>query len=512
MTDANLSHSGYLIEATEMRKSFGGIIALRGAGLAIRPGTIHALVGENGAGKSTALGAIAGRLQLDSGSISIDRHDASRITPRAAQALGVAAIYQELTIIPGLSACANVFLGHTPTRGGGFVETSTMRRRFEDVCARVGVSVPPGDRAGDLSVADQQMLEIMRALESGARIILFDEPTSSLVQAERETLFRIMKELRADGVTMILVSHNLNEVLTISDEITVFRNGQTVKTQPADRWSRDALLAAMLGQAAPDLLASHRAAVPADVNPRPLISVDGLHVAGVLEGISIESHPGEILGIAGLVGSGRTTLLRAIAGLERTAHGKLVVDGSEVRWPVAARQARRVGIALLPEDRKGQGLLMHMSSRENIGIGSLQMYSRAGFVRRRKMKRDVRDVAKMFALDPDRLEQPVRNLSGGNQQKVLLARWQLAGPKVLLADEPTRGIDVGAKAAILASLRAFANAGATVIVVSSELDELTVLADRVVVLARGRLVDEIRATTTGVRADRMLSAAFAESR
>jgi ABC-type sugar transport system ATPase subunit len=512
MTDTGVPQSRYLIEATDLRKTFGGIVALRGARLAIRPGTIHALVGENGAGKSTALGAIAGRLHVDSGSISVAGHDTSRITPRAAQALGVAAIYQELTIIPGLSACANVFLGHTPTRGGGFVETSTMRRRFEDACARVDVSIPPRDRAGDLSVADQQMLEIMRALESGARIILFDEPTSSLVQAERETLFRIMRELRADGVTMVLVSHNLNEVLAISDDITVFRNGQTVKTASADQWSRDALLAAMLGQAAPDLLASHRAATPADAHTPPLISIEGLQVPGVLDGISIESRRGEILGIAGLVGSGRTTLLRAIAGLEPTAHGRLFVDGAEVRWPTAARQARRLGIALLPEDRKGQGLLMHMSSRENIGIGSLQAYSRAGFVRRRKMRRDVRDVAKLFALDPDRLEQPVRNLSGGNQQKVLLARWQLAGPKVLLADEPTRGIDVGAKASILASLREFADAGATVIVVSSELDELTVLADRVVVLARGRLVEELQASTTGVRTDRMLSAAFAEAR
>jgi rhamnose transport system ATP-binding protein len=497
----------YLIQANELRKAFGGILALEDASLRVRPGTIHALVGENGAGKSTALGAIAGRLQVDSGSILIGGHDTTRITPRAAQALGVGAIYQELTILPRMPAYANVFLGQEMVRGG-FLERSTMRGRYRDVCARVGVSIPPGERAGNLSVADQQMLEIMRALVSGARIILFDEPTSSLVQAERETLFRIMRELRADGVTMMLVSHNLNEVLALSDDITVFRNGKTRKTGPTDQWNRDALLAAMLGQAAPDLLASHRAATP--VIAETLISVHGLNVPGVLEGISLECRPGEILGIAGLVGSGRTTLLRAIAGLESTARGKLVVDGAEVRWPTAARQARRLGIALIPEDRKGQGLLMHMSSRENIGIGNLQSYSRAGFVRRSKMKREIREVAMRFALDPKRLEQPVRNLSGGNQQKVLLARWHLARPKVLLADEPTRGIDVGAKASILASLRDSAAAGASVIVVSSELEELTVLADRVVVLARGRLVDEIQAGTNGVRADRMLSAAFAE--
>jgi ABC-type sugar transport system ATPase subunit len=507
MGDTQLPHGEHIIEATDLWKTFGGIVALGGASLAVRPGTIHALVGENGAGKSTALGAIAGRLQVDSGSISIAGHDSSRVTPRAAQALGVAAIYQELTIIPGLSACANVHLGHTPIRGG-FLEQSSMRRRFKDRCARVGVSIPPDARAGDLSVADQQMLEIMRALESRAQIILLDEPTSSLVQAERENLFRIMRDLRKDGVTMVLVSHNLAEVLAISDDITVFRNGLTVKTAASVRWTRDGLLVAMLGRAAPDLLASHRATKPVDAHD--FVRIEDLHVPGILQGISAEARRGEILGIAGLVGSGRTTLLRALAGLEPTARGRLLIDGAQVRWPTSARQARRLGFALVPEDRKGQGLLMHMTSRENVGISSLRAFSRAGFVRRRKMTREVRELVKKFALDTSRLEQPVRNLSGGNQQKVLLARWHLANPKVLLADEPTRGIDVGAKAAILASLRDFANNGATVIVVSSELEELTVLADRVLVLARGRLVDDFRAGTEGVSADRMLSAAFAE--
>ena len=309
---------------------------------------------------------------------------------------------------------------------------------------------------------------------------------------------------------MVLVSHNLNEVLAISDEITVFRNGQTVRTAPALQWTRDTLLAAMLGQAAPDLLASHRSGKQADPRTRPVISVDNLDVPGILEGVSIESRPGEVLGIAGLVGSGRTTLLRAIAGLEPTAHGNMVLDGTEVRWPTTPRRARDLGIALVPEDRKGQGLLMLMSICENLGVANLAAYSRVGFVRRRLMKREGAEVARLFALDVSRLDQPVRNLSGGNQQKVLLARWQLAKPRVLLADEPTRGIDVGAKASILVSLRNFANAGATVIVVSSELEELTTLADRVVVLAHGRLVEALQANGSGVPADRMLAAAFAE--
>jgi ABC-type sugar transport system ATPase subunit len=227
-----------------------------------------------------------------------------------------------------------------------------------------------------------------------------------------------------------------------------------------------------------------------------------------LDGISVQARRGEILGVAGLVGSGRTTLLRAIAGLEPTAKGELIIDGKRTHWPTTVIRALSLGIALVPEDRKGQGLMLHMSSRENVGISSLKRFSRYGFVRRGPMKLQVRELLQHYRLDPARIEQPVRNLSGGNQQKVLLARWQLRKPKVLLADEPTRGIDVGAKAAVLRSLRAFADEGATVIVVSSELEELTVLADRVIVLAHGRLVTELSAGTTGVSVDSMLSSAF----
>ncbi|MDT3444924.1 MULTISPECIES: sugar ABC transporter ATP-binding protein [unclassified Pseudofrankia] len=507
MTGTAAPTKDIIISAADLGKMFGGIAALAGANLTVRGGTIHALVGENGAGKSTVLGAIAGRLWVDSGKILLDGHDVTRITPRAARKLGVAAIYQELTIISTLTACANVYLGQTPARGGVVLQ-GAVRTRFEALCRRVGVSIPADARAGDLSVADQQMLEIMRALESGARIILLDEPTASLVQAERENLFRIMRELRSDGVTMVLVSHNLGEVLAICDEITVFRNGATVATGPVGEWTRDRLLGAMLGQAAPDLLASHRTGEP--VGDVEMVRIDDLHVPGVLDGISIRACRGEILGVAGLVGSGRTTLLRAIAGLEPTATGELTVDGSHTHWPTTVRRALHLGIALIPEDRKVQGLLLHMSSRENVGISSLRRYSRWGFVRRRKMSREVGDLVTVYSLDPSRIEQPVRNLSGGNQQKVLLARWQLTRPKVLLADEPTRGIDVGAKASVLESLRAFANDGATVIVVSSELEELTVLADRVVVLSGGRLVGEIDAGPEGVSVDRMLAAAFAD--
>lgn len=497
--------AGNIISATDLRKSFGGIVALAGASLQVNAGTIHALVGENGAGKSTVLGAIAGRLTADSGTIVIDGKEAHRLTPREAHAHGVAAIYQELTIIQGLTSTANVYLGHTPARGG-FLAQATMHRRFEALCKRVGVSIPADARAGDLSIADQQMLEIMRALESGARIILLDEPTASLVQAERDNLFRIMRELRENGVTMVLVTHNLGEVLAICDEITVFRNGRTVAKGAVAEWTRESLIRAMLGQAAPDLQTSHRATVP--IADHDMLRISDLNVPGILSDVSFRARRGEILGVAGLVGSGRTSLLRAIAGLEPSATGTIEIDSRPESWPTTVRRALRLGVALVPEDRKGQGLLLHMSSKENVGISNLKHFSRLGMVRLNEMRREAGDLVGRYGLDTSRIEQPVRELSGGNQQKVLLARWQLTDPKILLADEPTRGIDVGAKASILASLRAFADAGSTVIVVSSELEELTIVADRVIVISAGRIVDEADAGSEGVGVPWMLQAAF----
>jgi ABC-type sugar transport system ATPase subunit len=505
MTSVVESQEGAVVTLSDLHKRYGQTQALAGADLIVKGGTIHALVGENGAGKSTALGALAGRLGVHSGTINIRGEDVKKITPRVARAHGVAAIYQELTIVPTLTAMQNVYLGQTPARLG-FMANPRMRKGYRALCARLRVTIPPHALAGTLPVGDQQMLEIMRALESGADILLFDEPTSALVQTERENLFRLMHELKSHGVTMVLVSHNLDEVLAHSDEVTVFRNGTNVATGPASRWTKQTLVAEMLGRAAPDLLASHRAkrAIP----PTDVLQITALNVPGLLHDVHMSARSGEVLGVAGLMGSGRTTLLRTIAGLERTAEGELVVDGKAVSWPRSARAALGLGISLVPEDRKLQGLMLPMSSIENVGIASLSEFSDFGFVRRGQMAKAIGEVAEDYAIDRLRLGQPVRNLSGGNQQKVLLARWRLKNPRVFLADEPTRGIDVGAKAAILEALREFADRGATVIVVSSELEELTVVADRVVVMHQGQLVQEIDAGENGAQVDRMLAAAF----
>jgi rhamnose transport system ATP-binding protein len=493
------------IAATELTKRFGAFKALDRASLNVAAGTIHALVGENGAGKSTVLGALAGRITVDEGQIAIFGHRIDRLTPRIARRMGVAAIYQELTILPTLTACANVYLGQNLSVAGTRRDAA-MRVCFEALCERLGVSIGARVRAGNLSVADQQMLEIMRALESRARIILLDEPTASLVQSERDSLFQLMRELRASGVTMVLVSHKLEEVLDLADEVTVYRNGKVVSSSPVGAWSKQTLVSAMLGSAAPDLLGTHRARQP--LGPEVMFSVDRLSVPSVLSDVAFSARTGEILGIAGLVGSGRTTVLRALAGAEPHANGSLTVSGRSRALPRSVRSALAAGFALVPEDRKSQGVLPAMSARANVAIASAGRYSRLGIVRRRLLRREVASVAESFAFDSRRLDRPAREFSGGNQQKLLLARWRLKNPKVLLADEPTRGIDVGAKAAILQSLREFADRGATVVVVSSELEELTTIADRVIVLAHGRKVAEYEAGADGVSVEQMLSAAF----
>ena len=319
-----------VISAVGLVKAFGGIMALAEASLTVRRGTIHALVGENGAGKSTALGALAGRLTVDAGHITIDGKDATGVNPREARALGVGAIYQELTIIPALTASRNVYLGQTPARAG-LIAKSEINSRFAALCKRVGVKIPADVRAGDLSVADEQMLEIMRALESGSRIILLDEPTASLVQTERDNLFRIMRELRTDGVTMVLVSHNLDEVLDICDDVTVFRNGRTVATAPASALTKNVLVGHMLGEAAEELLLSHRATeAPTD----EVIRVEGLNVPGILDGISLHARRGEILGVAGLVGSGRTRCSGLSPGSRAQAGALSRSTGRVCRGPV----------------------------------------------------------------------------------------------------------------------------------------------------------------------------------
>lgn len=493
------------VRCSNVAKNFGGTQALSGIDLQVRLGTVHALVGENGAGKSTLLGVLAGRISPSAGSVEVFGDQEEFGNPRAARARGIAAIYQELTTVPALSAKANVFLGQARSRGGMLSER-VMHKRFLELAERLNVSVDPDTEAGKLSVADQQLLEIMRALEANARIILFDEPTAALAPSERAGLFKLIRDLRQEGVTMIFVSHNLDEVLDISDQITVFRNGRLEASRSTSAWTKGELVATMIGEEASSLFAHRRGTH--QLETKEILHAEDVTVPGAIEDVEITVNQGEIVGVAGLVGSGRTTLLRALAGVESKSTGRLRLSGQEVRWPRTSRQARALGIALAPEERKMQGLVLGMSAAENIALGDLGRVARGGFVSTRKTHARAAEVGREFGLDPARLGEVVGNLSGGNQQKTLLARWKYSEPKVLLADEPTRGIDVGAKAEILDTLRRFADSGVGVIIVSSELEEIAAVADRVIVLAEGRRVRELHSGDKGVSVEKMLNAAF----
>lgn len=508
----------------QIAKHFGGTTAVDSVSLDIRRGSVHALIGENGAGKSTLLGVLAGRLAASSGDVEIFGVPLQTGDVRAARLAGVVAIYQELTIVPDLSACANVFLGQVKSRYG-FLSERDMRARFIELCRHLGVSIEPDARAGTLSIADQQIVEILRALQSDAKVLLLDEPTSALAPPERRALYRQIAELRASGVTVVLVSHNLDEVLENADEVSVFRDGRLIHTAPAAEWTKASLVSAMLGHGAHTIRRQetvHDAGAIADAEAsallshklvhgstfsgdNPLLRVEGVSIPGKLDDVAIAVRPGEIVGIGGLVGSGRTTLLRALAGLEPSVSGRIWIDGVEKRWPLTPAQALALGIALIPEDRK-QGLVLGRAAEENVVLADLPSVATAGFLSERRMRNSASAAAGRCGFDRARLGAQVGSLSGGNQQKLLLARWLHRPPRVLLADEPTRGIDVGAKEEILQKLRELTESGLAILFVSSELEEVVALSDRIVVLAAGRDAGTIEGNTSV--AD-VLGAAFA---
>lgn len=392
-----------------------------------------------------------------------------------------------------------------------------MRARYLGLCERLNVDpVPAGVPAGRLSVAEQQLLEVMRALVGEARIVLFDEPTAALAQPERDALLKLMDDLRRAGMTLAFVSHNLDEVLEVADTVSVFREGEMVATGPRARWSQALLVREMVGREHRERLSlelsvssvepAERRRAP-DRGAAPVLRASGLSVPGVLDNISLSVAAGEILGIAGLVGSGRSSVLRSLAGVQANATGGLWIDGAQVGWPSTVRSARRHGIALIPEDRKAQGLVLGMSARDNATMSDWGDVVRRGLISNSLMDERAASAARGLGFPADRLARAASQLSGGNQQKLLFARWRHSRPKVLLADEPTRGIDIGAKEVIATALRQMAEEGVGVVLVSSELEEVVALSDRVVVLRHG----EVCATVDrgeGFDASILLQAAF----
>jgi rhamnose transport system ATP-binding protein len=474
-----------VLRARGIYKSFPGVRALHDVDFDVRAGEVHGLVGENGAGKSTLVKIITGADDADAGLVEAFGREVRHGDPRARRRAGIAAIYQELTIVPEMSAAANVFLGR-PQRRGPFVSRGDTQRAFRRLRTRLGLTLDPDVRAGSLSVANQQMLEIMRALAADHRILIMDEPTASLGPAERERLYEIVRGLREEGVATVYVSHQLDEVLALCDRVSVMRDGELATTEPVERWTKEGLVTAMLGRVLLKPPPQRRA-----IADEELLRVERLSVPGVLEAISFSLRRGEIVGLAGLVGSGRTELLRALAGADAGAHGRLFVGGRERPWPHTVRSALALGIALAPEDRKSQGLVQSLGAAANVSLTDMRTVASGPVLRERRRLERAAEILRPLAFDTSRISEPAGSLSGGNQQKLVVGKWLHRRPDVLLMDEFTRGIDVAAKAEMLAVVRRLAADGMSIIIVSSEFEELVEGADRVLVLARGRLIGEL---------------------
>jgi ABC-type sugar transport system ATPase subunit len=474
------------IQLKDISKRYGGTQALKGVSLTIEPGKVHALVGENGAGKSTCLGVLGGRVRPDRGQMIMDTEIVTLASPRHASAFGISSIYQELSVIPTLTAVENVFLAQEIKSTRISEDFRAQRNRYAEICSALDVTIPPNAATGALSIGDQQMLEIMRALVRQPKAILLDEPTAALGPRERSTLYKVIRDLREQGVAIVVVSHNLDEVLHLSDDVTVFRDGQISESRNAAQWSRKDLTDAMISHTSVQVSAPKITARRAET----VLNVTDLSY-GKIRNVSFDLHAGEIVGVAGLVGSGRSTLLRLLSGDATPRQGAMRLANAEVPWPRSVREARRQGICLLSEDRKRSGLIPESSSFDNILLGDLKSVSKFGFVSSRRSGDKILTAAKSVRFAPNRLRHPINSLSGGNQQKALIARAVHFEPLVFLADEPTRGVDVGAKTEISTSLRRMADSGSTLLVVSSEFEELSEICDRVLILWKGSVIQEL---------------------
>ena len=468
-------------------KAFAGVQALQDVDFALRAGEVHALVGENGAGKSTLMKILFGIVRPDAGEIVVDGLGAVTIAdPRHALALGIGLVSQELSLVPQLDVAQNIFLGQAGALSR--VRRGELRARAAEILKPLAPELPVTARVASLGMAERQVVEIARSFARGGRIIAFDEPTSSLTPAERDRLFALIRELKGLGKGIIYISHRMPEIFAVADRITVLRDGRVVASgAPAD-FRSDQLNDLIAGRKLAQALHHPRGQAAAPLGP------EALRLEGVstdkLAGIDLALRRGEIFGLAGLVGSGRTELARCIFGADPRQEGRILIEGTpaDIHRPAHAKAA---GIALIPEDRRGQALVPLMDVEQNFGLANYERYARFGILRGRLRRKDVTRYIDELGIAPRRPDSQVRNLSGGNQQKVVIARWLRSGARIFLFDEPTRGIDVGAKPEIHNVLRRLASDGCTVLLISSELAELLLLADRIGIMRDGRLVRTI---------------------
>ncbi|WP_328608489.1 sugar ABC transporter ATP-binding protein [Amycolatopsis sp. NBC_00345] len=474
-----------LLEVRGVTKSFGAVAAVAGVSFPLFAGEAHALVGENGAGKSTIVKMLAGVHRPDEGALLLDGEPVAFSSPAGAKAAGIAVIYQEPTLFPDLSVAENIVMGRHPRRGLGMIDRAAIRAEAERLFARLGVRIDPGRPARGLSIADQQIVEIAKALSADARVLVMDEPTAALSLVEVERLFSVARALRDEGAAIMFISHRFEEITELCQRVTIMRDGKHVSTDPVDEVTVEEMVRRMVGRDLDALFPKQ------DVEPGAVVlEVEGLAREGVFHDISFSVRAGEIVAFAGLVGSGRSEVVQAVFGVDGRDAGVVRLNGKKLRAG-SPRAAMSAGMALVPEDRRQQGLVMDLSIERNVTLPRSRALSKLGLLLGPGERREAVRWTERLRTKYRRLGDPVATLSGGNQQKVVLAKWLAMAPKVLIVDEPTRGIDVGTKAEVHRLMSSLAAEGVAVVMVSSELPEVLGMADRVLVMREGRIVAEI---------------------
>lgn len=472
------------LRMTGIAKAFSGVTVLDGVDFELEAGETHALLGGNGAGKSTLMKILEGVYTADGGAIELDGEPVQLGSPQAARRHGIAMIFQEFSLVPTLTVAQNVYLSREARTRTGLLDDRALERQTGDLLAELGVDIDPRTEVRRLGAASMQLVEIAKALSQDARILIMDEPTASLARSEVDALFKIIERLKQRGITIVYITHRLEEVLAIADRVTVLRDGQVVGTRPTSEVDIGALIELIVGRSVEQALG--RADREVDRSGTPLLSVRGLSTPSGLEDVDLDLYPGEIVGLAGLMGSGRSELARALFGIDAHTAGQVRLRGEPVKISRPAEAIKR-GIVLVPEDRRRQGLVLAHGVERNLTLALLRRLSRGGFLDDREGSGIAERYVESLGIQTRSLATPVRLLSGGNQQKVVLGKWLATEPDVLILDEPTVGVDIGTRSEIVDLIRSLADQGKAVLVISSELAEVLALADRIVVLREGRV-------------------------